>query len=469
MVAHPSWNNTAYELTDQMSDDQFEPGYTAGALGGTGAPVSPRMDYLLGDFLAAEALAGPSTPVIPSISSVNHPSCEGEGIGGLWFGLIHVTPREIALGNILGTVQVTIDIFNADFSSHDYGAWTNNAGAGISLNNPALPTTIPSMNGLVLTLTVTPDGPPSVDSTLVYDFDASTIIVVQPISLTRLVPIVFAPERKIREELAWLTDVQRAVDGTEKRVALRKNPRQLYDLGFLRENNVERQRLENLLFDWQARLFGLPVWTDAMYLSAAVGIGDSTINVDDTSYSDLRDSGLAIIWTDETDYEILNVDVVGASSFTRVPDAGGLRGVPAADPALPRRGDQLPHSVHRDGQRREPRGRLGLQRLQRQGAAGRPQLRPRDGTRILRPAGARVRWRDRHPFPDQPMGRLSPGLRQEVPTPESAGHVADPAIAARASGATGVVLPAYLRGGVYPGLGPRSGGDDGGRSECGVQ
>lgn len=318
MATWPSFNNTAYELTDQMSDDQMEPGYTSGALGGVGDPPadSPRMDYELGDFLLAEPAAGPSTPVIPSISSVSHPSCLAEGIGGLWFGMIHVTPREIALGNILGTVQTTIDIFNADYSSHDYDAFTNNAGAGISLNNPSLPVAIASMNGLVLTLTVTPDGPPSVDSTLVYDFDTSTIIVTQPISLTRLVPITFAPEKKIREELAWLTDIHRAVSGKEQRIALRKNPRQLYDLGFLREDGVERQRLENLLFDWQARLFGLPIWTDVMYLTSDVSISDTTINVDDTSYADLRDGGLAIIWTSETEYEVLNIDTVSASSFT---------------------------------------------------------------------------------------------------------------------------------------------------------
>lgn len=319
MAAHPSFNNTAYELTDQMSDDQMEPGYVSEALGGVGAPPadSPRMDYLLGDFLKTDAdYAGPSTPVIPSISSINHPSCGLEGIGGLWFGMIHVVPREITLGDILGIVQVTIDIFNADYAPHNYSAFTNNAGAGISLNNPGLPVAIASMNGLVLTLTVTPDGPPSVDSTLIYDFDSSATLVVQPISLTRLVPITFAPEKKIREELAWLTDVHRAINGKEQRIALRKNPRQLYDLGFLREDGIERQRLENLIFDWQARLFGLPVWTDVMYLTSDVSISDTTINVDDTSYADLRDGGLAIIWTSETEYEILNIDTVSTSSFT---------------------------------------------------------------------------------------------------------------------------------------------------------
>lgn len=319
MPAHPSFNNTAYELTDQMSDDQFaSPDHVAESLGGTGFPPadSPRMDYLLGDFLSMDAFAGPSTPVIPSIASVDHPSCLAEGIGGMWFGLIHVFPRDINLGNILGTVQVTIDIFNADFVPHDYEDWTNNAGAGVSLNNPSFPHTLPSMNGLVLTLTVTPDGPPAVDSTLVYDFDSSSILVVQPISFTRLVPIVFPPERKIREELSWLTDVHRSVNGKEQRVSLRKNPRQLYDLGFFREDSLERQRLENLLFDWQARLFGLPIWTDVMYLAAPVGVGESSVSVDDTSFADMRDGGLAVIWDSEANYEVLNVDVVSAGSFT---------------------------------------------------------------------------------------------------------------------------------------------------------
>lgn len=238
-------------------------------------------------------------------------------LGDVWFNIIHILPRFINFGNILTTTTRTIDIYNAFlFEPHDLQAFINNAGAGTNITDlPTLPYTIPPQESLLLTLQITPDGAPTFNTTLDFDIDEPYLLQI-PVQGTRIVMFPFEPETPLVERLQFLTDVFPHKDGTEQRVSLRRAPRQVFDMKLRREDGPERQRVDFLLFDWQSRVFGLPMWHEPTPLTGNVTAGATSINVQDTSLSDFRVGGLAIIYESETKFDALEVTAVGPTSIS---------------------------------------------------------------------------------------------------------------------------------------------------------
>lgn len=244
----------------------------------------------------------------------------------------HVLPRSIALGNILSTTNVTVEVFSAFRNRTEF--WTifdNNAGAGVELLAiPTLPRAFPPMSGITLTLQVSLNGPAVVDSTLEYTFtDTGTIII--PISLRRVILFSAPPELPYEEVLEFLTDVIPHSDETEQRVALRKNPRQLFSWELLLEDGRERSIIENALFDWQQRLFGLPMWHELTSLTGTVTGGSTTvITVASTADADYRDGELVMIYESPSKFDVLNLvshtattlTVLNAPTFSYSPSTG---------------------------------------------------------------------------------------------------------------------------------------------------
>jgi len=239
-----------------------------------------------------------------------------KGPGDNWFNIIHILPRRIDLGNILTTVVRTIDIYNAFLQEpKDLEAFINNAGAGTSITDlPSLPFSIPPQESLVLTLEVTPDGAPTINTTLDFDTEESYLLSI-PITGTRIVMFPFEPEAPLTERLQFLTDVLEHKDGTEQRISLRLAPRQEFDFRLLREDGPERQKLDFLLFDWQSRVFGVPVWTEPSFLTAAATSGQTSLSVTDTTIADFRQGGLAIVHESETKFDALEVASVSTNTI----------------------------------------------------------------------------------------------------------------------------------------------------------
>lgn len=237
------------------------------------------------------------------------------GMGDNWFNRLHILPRSLILGNILTTITRQLDIYNAFlFEAHDLQAFINNAGVGTSITDlPTLPYTIPPQESLLLTLEVTPDGAPTINTTLDFDTDEPYLLQI-PIQGTRIVMFPFEPEAPLRERLLFLTDVLEAKDGTEQRVSLRLAPRQEFDLKLLREDGPERQKIDFLMFDWQSRVFGLPIWTEPAYVTSPITAGQTSVNVDDTTLADFRADGLAIVYESEDKFDALEVQSVGPTT-----------------------------------------------------------------------------------------------------------------------------------------------------------
>lgn len=270
------------------------------------------------DLSIEEAISPGTLYVGPAPSDgILRESAENRTIGDYWFELLHVIPRSIDFGNILSTIQVTLDVYNAyRYETRVLEDVTNDAGEGTEIIDlPSLPVDLPPQTSLLLTLQVSPSGTPSFDTTLDFDTDASYLLQI-PITGTRIVMFPFIPETGIVETLEFLTDRLESMDGSDQRVSLRYAPRQAFDLEFKQVGSQQRTALELLMFDWQSRVFGLPIWTETTFLTGAVAVNDTVINVADTEFSDFRVGGLAIIFESETKFDALEVTGVGATTLT---------------------------------------------------------------------------------------------------------------------------------------------------------
>lgn len=236
-------------------------------------------------------------------------------LADVWFDLVLVRPLSFALGNILSTQTDTITVYSS-YRSQTISLDTvvNNLGLGVNLIGlPSLPALIQPQSGFEVTLEVTTEGQPTLNDTIDFTFDVG----LQQITITghRIVMFPLRPEAPLTETVEFLTDVMEHIDGSEQRVAVRTHPRQAFEFR-LALDGVERQFAENLLYDWQSRVFGVPVWTEPAFLTSAASVGQSSVNVDETAVRDFRVGGLAIVFTDRFTFDAQEIASIGPTSIT---------------------------------------------------------------------------------------------------------------------------------------------------------
>jgi len=280
-------------------------------------------------------------------------------VGYDWFERIHVIPRRFDFGNILTAQQADIEIFSA-FRDDDstWTAFVNNAGDGISLvGAPGLPDTLSPFEGHQMQLLVEQAGPTSVDSTIDFVTSAGTIEV--PITLERVVLFPEPPELPYRERLEFLTDIHPGFDGSEQRVALRKNPRQFFEWEIvLDDDGIQRSRIDSILFEWQTRVFGIPIWREESETTTPTSIGQTTITLDTTDYADYREGSLVLIYESPTKFDVLTIATGGIAASSITVDNGPLNAYEAGVRIMP-----LRVGVIEDARVNGARYSTGLQRI----------------------------------------------------------------------------------------------------------
>lgn len=261
-----------------------------------------------------------------------------------WFEKFHVIQRSYTFGNVVSTQVAPIEVYNAfRRASHYWSAFSNGAGAGVTLlSQPTLPTLVPYQHGVQMTLQVSTSGPPRVDALLVFTFDTGQVINV-PITLQRVVLFDVRPEAGYQEHLEWLTDISLKMNETEQRAAVRKNPRQFFDWDVLLADGNERDRVEALLFDWQASLFGIGMWHELTRNTTAISIGATTITVASTANADYRVNGLVLIYSDQTLYDVLQLSSFTGTTLTF--STGTVNAYPVGTSVMPLRTAMLPAEI----------------------------------------------------------------------------------------------------------------------------
>lgn len=241
---------------------------------------------------------------------------------GVWFEDVHTLPRAIDLGLVLSTVETLVEVFNAyRRTPQTFDSFTNNGGPGIDLLGETLPTIFAAFTGSgeTLTVEVTTEGDPVVDSTLIFGWTIGNNTVT--IEFTRVIPLattrgLLIPEDRILEFLDSKTNVIEKATGREQRIKVRKNPRQLFEHQYKLNDELARSELEMKLAKNSHRLWAIGVWEHEVALAAAIAAGDTVISVGDTSFSDFRVGGTAAVFIEDGIFDLGALDAVGANSLT---------------------------------------------------------------------------------------------------------------------------------------------------------
>ena len=241
-------------------------------------------------------------------------------VGVEWFEKCHVFPGRIDLGNVLSIQIRELELFNAFRRPPEPVTWetfVNNTSGGIVITNlPGLPFVINAFASFIADVTISTSGPPSISGTLDFTFSAPTAATISvPVTGNRITIFQYRPQHPIRETLAFKTDIIKLFDGTEQRIKLREAPRQSFAFTVRTDDDRTRDKINAVLFDWQARVFGVPVWHESEELLAPIAINDLVIQVDTTT-SDYRVDSLVMVYDGDFNFEALEVDSFTAGSIT---------------------------------------------------------------------------------------------------------------------------------------------------------
>ena len=131
----------------------------------------------------------------------------------------------------------------------------------------------------------------------------------------RLFPLPPDWTKGITEKISYMTDVLVGYSDAEQRRSLRSNPRRGLSFSILTMNERETALFDSLIFGWMQNPFGVPWWPDAQFLPADVAQCSDVVPIA-TADRLFANGGLAVIWQNAANYEVLAVDVVSANNFT---------------------------------------------------------------------------------------------------------------------------------------------------------
>jgi hypothetical protein len=276
-------------------------------------PLGPEPFLPLATASAGTIVAAVTPPVVAT-EWLGQASYQTSGTFD-FFEDFHVLPRSFDFGNILSDQSSAIEVFSGFRRAvREWTSFTSNAGVGVTLvGGPTLPADVNPLTSLLMTLEVSATGEAFVDATLEFVFDSGDVII--EIDVQRIVLWGAEPERAYEETLAFLTDVLQRAGGKEQRFALRKNPRQVFSYRYLVDEGEARQVLENLMFEWQSRVFGVPVWWDDTELTADATAGDLSITVTSTDYRDFRVGGLVAVFVAQDEFDVVEISSLTSTTI----------------------------------------------------------------------------------------------------------------------------------------------------------
>ena len=227
---------------------------------------------------------------------------------------VHLRPGNLDLGTLSTAQQRQVEVWNAwPAKSLMLNSTELENGSGIAVTAPgALPFTFAPNQSSLWNLGVGLDGPAHVDATLTWLFADATADVSLQITGNRLTAWTVLPDWSdgITESLAWLTDVQTALDGSQDRTPLRGSPRRQWEFPVIAEGQ-DRTVMEALLYDASARNYALPVWQDWQVLDAQAAAGAQQIACD-TDGRDFAVGDQVLLWQASTVYELAEVESVAS-------------------------------------------------------------------------------------------------------------------------------------------------------------
>lgn len=236
------------------------------------------------------------------------------GVNDTFYNRILIEPAQLEMGNLLSNQTRPIVVWNGFLTNKALQAFQTFNDDGIAVTQPvAVPYTLRPLEQLTYVLSISTDGPATINAT--YRWTVDGLDYFANVTGRRVVIWPFGPtwDSPVTESLAWLTNILRSFSGKEQRRGLRTKPRRSFSYNFkvFREDS---QRLENLLWGWQNRIYALPVWTDRPRLQQDALAGASLINLPTATYS-FAVGDLAIIYANNRKMEVVEINAIEANAI----------------------------------------------------------------------------------------------------------------------------------------------------------
>jgi hypothetical protein len=275
---------------------------------------------------------------------------------------IHITPVELALGNVVSEQTRQVNVWNAyPDRSVTLTAIGIDPLAGITIDGPpAPPLTFPALAERTYDVHVALVGSSSIDTLVLWTF---TGIPAPALHITgnRTLAFPWRPDwsKGVLETLEWRTDIIAAQEDTEQRIAMRNTPRQTWEFTVANDGTA-RQTMTNALIGMQAFRWAIPQWPHGADLVDNAPAGSTTIKIP-TYGRGFFVGGIFLLIDQETGaHEAGEVDSITADAIeAKLPLASTWRkGVTTLYPAKPSTVDDAGTLEHFTGAADEARVRF---------------------------------------------------------------------------------------------------------------
>lgn len=232
-----------------------------------------------------------------------------------FYNRVHINPRALRLGNLVSTQVSEVLVWNAWLFPITLEG-IEGVQEGVSIDGPQGPLALGALQEISWDVTVTPEGPSTIDTSLTWNFTEVPDARLQ-ITGVRIVAWTLTPDWSdgIRERLAWSTDVMSSDERDEQRRAIRLSPRRSFDARMYVEDR-ERALFEVMMRGWGGRIWAMPVWPDIQILRTPVILGTTSISCA-TEGRDFRAGGLAMLRSESAFVsEVVQVETVESDSLT---------------------------------------------------------------------------------------------------------------------------------------------------------
>lgn len=230
-----------------------------------------------------------------------------------------IVPSTLILGNLLSDQAKTVEVANLFFGDMQVTDVINEAGGGINFPGiPSFPVTLHPFSSLVVNVEISAAGQPSINGTIEIDVGevggGSPEALFIPVTGQRITLWVWSPEQFYTEELQWATDIIESYEGTEQRISMRLNPRQVLTFMNFQTDPVQDMQMRLALFNWIAQVWGVPIWWEQQPMTVAMSPGDILISVN-TTFADYRVGGLVFVRNAANQTEAFEISSLTASSI----------------------------------------------------------------------------------------------------------------------------------------------------------
>jgi hypothetical protein len=264
--------------------------------------------------------AGSITDNLPIQQSVTNFSGDAgySGSGNdFFYHRFHITPSEFPAGNIVGEQSNTISVWNGHLTAKSISDLSESGDlSGVSLTPPsAIPFVFASLDEIDFTLDISSDGASLIDGVYTLTFSTGEELTLS-VTGQRVFVWSFKPnwDKGVEERIEWATDVMTSYDGSEQRMSLRQNPRRVFSYEFMIDNNADRRKFEAILFNWGARPWMFPVWTEVNTLASTLVSGSTSFEINRKS-GDWQEGGYAVLFASAFNFETVKISTISGTTI----------------------------------------------------------------------------------------------------------------------------------------------------------